>query len=181
MVCIDIRLRELLQELPPELYDWIFRLTFTIDNDFCKIVKFRKDDGKQQRTSLSLLHVSRSTRAMYAPIYYGNSVFVLGDAKTGQNWLRSIADDHKKYLQDVRCLQSQPPRTTPPGSLDVTLAAHAALLQPGHDINHELRRIHNWYHVRRFFELGPRGVITIFVSEEEILSWPRVSRDWWAV
>jgi hypothetical protein len=188
-------LRQQLEELSPELYDWIFKLTFTAEPGFVKVTrKARQEDGHCS-PCVKLLHVSRSTRAMYAPKYYSNSVFLHPSPRSCKNWLSTIADEHKQYLQDVRCLWYQVPQISPEDSLGPHLSPEDALIRPGFDIAQELRRINNWFHARTCFQSGPRGLITMFGSEQEVgriclnllgeilidpqmVSWPLVPLDW---
>lgn len=172
MACDDItQLREQLEDLPRELYDWIYKLTFTVNSGFVKISKTGRDgpkDSPRPSPFPNLLHVSRASRSLYASKYYAQSIFVLRDSRVGNDWLRSVPDEHMEHMQDVRCLWPGMMGTSAPGSIDANFSTNAGLLQPTNDIVLELRKINNLFQARTLYETGPRGMISMFISEEEV-------------
>lgn len=75
----------LVQSLPQELYDEIYDLTFTADDEPRVINKDYKPPH--------LLYVDRASRTKYVKSYYGNGTFMLPPA-FGQTWARSVPATH---------------------------------------------------------------------------------------
>ena len=71
-------LPELVQALPQELYDEIYDLTFTADDN--ATVELRRDS----KPFPSLLHVDRSSRDIFAKSYYANTTFTLAHSYFGR-------------------------------------------------------------------------------------------------
>lgn len=78
-------LAALVQSLPQELYDEIYDLTFTADDEPRVIYK--------DYTPPHLLHVDSASRAKYARSYYGSSTFKL-PLVFGEKWVRSVQASH---------------------------------------------------------------------------------------
>lgn len=94
-------IRRGLKSLPQELYDEIYRFTFTKPSgplDLRNAAKVRSD--------LKLLHISSEIRELYASAYYSRRVIFRVDNKTGGNrfrlWLKSLPSKHRALLPELR-------------------------------------------------------------------------------
>lgn len=94
-------LRRGLESLPQELYDQILKATFTADLEPRDLRNL-----EAMRQNLKFLHISSSTRALYATTYYGSgAVFEFaqdhGAPRALKLWLRSLPVSHRDLLGQV--------------------------------------------------------------------------------
>ena len=94
-------LLEQLLDLPQELYDWIFDLTFTPASTIVNV----DFDYKPPST----LQVNRSTRAKLGPSYYSNTIFETYPT-VAWRWIRTLPREYYELLREVHCLQEPPKR-----------------------------------------------------------------------
>lgn len=87
-------LQTLLEDLPPELFDEIYSLTFTTTSTITCIDKDYKPPN--------ILQVSRRTREALAESYHGKDSIFYVDKKDIEKWVTSIPWDHVCLLDDVR-------------------------------------------------------------------------------
>lgn len=94
------------QSLPQELFDEIYKLTFTSDANTRYM-----DTGKY--ATPSILQVDRKSRTMAAKSYYKNTIFAFTTAERnfvrikrvqyhGEKWLGSLPPDHLKAVRGVK-------------------------------------------------------------------------------
>jgi hypothetical protein len=92
----DIQFKAKLESLPPELYDYIFDLSFAPSIDVCII--------DQKYRPPNTLSVDRATRTIMAVRFYGdNSIFHCGNHEDCSKWLISLPPEHRQLLQQARC------------------------------------------------------------------------------
>lgn len=99
----DDKLTELVQDLPPELFDMIFGLVFTTTRHFTPITKSYKLPPQ--------LAVSRATRAAFAKSYFGNGTFRFHDSDLMRKWVIAMSTEHRKLLHKealVFCAHATP-------------------------------------------------------------------------
>lgn len=88
-------LRSRLEDLPPELYDYIFSLTFNTHPSL------RQIDSSYRPPHI--LQVDRTTRALAAKSYYGQgATFYCTNHEHCIRWLATLAPDHSQLLNEVR-------------------------------------------------------------------------------
>lgn len=98
------------QNLPPELYNLIYKFTFSFASGNRLIYR----DLVSQYKPPTVLQVDRASRALAAPSYYNNTLFCftikVGRAAggwppaydiPGEFWLRSLTAEHRKGLRDL--------------------------------------------------------------------------------
>lgn len=95
------RLVARVQNLPPELFDEIYALTFTSTSDTVIITK-EYSPPKQ-------LQVDHASRKLFAEHYYARTKFTATDMDVVVHWLRSLHGERLKLLTDVRLLKTEKP------------------------------------------------------------------------
>lgn len=102
------QLHDRVQSLPPELYDYVYDLTFTA------FPTQHAELGSTYRPP-SCLQVSKASRAKFAASYYAHTTFIFTHSAshtesitTGVNWLVSLLPEH---VAMIRCLRydTEPP------------------------------------------------------------------------
>lgn len=117
------QLRTRLENLPQELYDEIYDLTFAAEPGIRYLDRFVPEGLKKDKIrplfrgpdSVHLLHVDRASRAKFAKSYYGGSgaVFMATSHsdRHGRNrdgtrscitWLLEVPESHREMIQDIR-------------------------------------------------------------------------------
>lgn len=117
-------LDSLVQALPAELYNKIFDLTFTTDSGWT----FAHDKCDIHRIACaykppSTLQVNRSTRAVFAKLYYGigtsrsrATTFYIS-SKDAARWISSLTSGHVFLLEEVRIVHGYFKAHVPVGGL----------------------------------------------------------------
>lgn len=127
------RLSSLLHALPTELYDEIYKLTFTPRTDKIDLTKSYRPPNE--------LQVDRAHRAEFARKYYSTTRFVTDDEDVLCTWLASLRPEEGKLLTDVRLLCELDASRSPPDryeNLQLTAARLADVLADGYV--HMIRR-----------------------------------------
>ena len=92
-------LAELVQNLPPELYNEVYKLTFTATAVVVQIDRAYKPP--------SCLQVSRVTRDRFARPYYGPSIFYIHKTLLAQ-WTKSLPRRHHSMPHEIRVHDDRP-------------------------------------------------------------------------
>ena len=100
------RLAENIQKLPQELFDKIYKFTFTAD----PCIRYVNADLRAP----SILRIDRTSRELAAQSYYGNTTFVVEvDQRSPRlppafvKWLNSMPTEHRKMLREVRLMRQR--------------------------------------------------------------------------
>lgn len=93
-------LAELVQDLPVEIFDMVYGLTFTTNSSLVEI------DGAYKPPSC--LQVNQETRARVARPYYSTSNFRI-DLILLPKWINRLSPDHSTMLNHVRVSGIYPP------------------------------------------------------------------------
>lgn len=96
-------LRRALQNLPQELYDHIYNLTFTaLADDTVRITKHHRFPA--------VLHVDHASRELAAAAHYSQNKFSTGKISHGVflAWLEAIPPSHRGHIRDIRYDQGDP-------------------------------------------------------------------------
>ncbi|KXS95454.1 hypothetical protein AC578_4715 [Pseudocercospora eumusae] len=86
-----------IHNLPRELFDIIYRKTFTSPPSASHI-----EPGTYSPPSL--LQTDRQSRAMFAESYFANSTFILPSEELLTRWLISLDPKHRALIQEITCV-----------------------------------------------------------------------------
>lgn len=85
------QLAHLVQSLPQELYDCVYNLTFTANDEEVNIF--------YTYSPPRILAVSRATRTQAAATYYSTTTFFCSSRRYLFRWLLSLSSPHLSYLR----------------------------------------------------------------------------------
>lgn len=95
---IPTTLSSALQTLPQELYDIIYGYTFTPNDRHFTIDEFYRPP--------KALQVSRRTRELFAPSFYGSgSIFYVDTEEYCSRWMASLQSSHIDLLSEIRIMK----------------------------------------------------------------------------
>lgn len=103
----SLELREHLENLPQEIYDMVYNLTFEPTGGVVD-VKASLDSSRTKcdpPLPLNLMQVSRATRAQYTASYYGETSFIVYTLVACHVWFQGMPKAHQKLLREVLCRQ----------------------------------------------------------------------------
>ncbi|KXT12548.1 hypothetical protein AC579_7471 [Pseudocercospora musae] len=95
-----------LTRLPQELYDVIYNLSLTCDDEYINLgtTELPARGPTPMIRAHTMLAASRDSRADFAKTYYSNTIFVLYDIPTRSKWLKSLPLEHQLLIQDTGCV-----------------------------------------------------------------------------
>ncbi|CZT21199.1 uncharacterized protein RCC_07061 [Ramularia collo-cygni] len=100
----SLQLRAHLEDLPQELYNEIYDLTFTSPvNTIICVEELQGGAASQAPCPWNLMQVSSGTRTMVAASYYSENVFIVRNVDLLFTWLDGMPSVMRHLLKDVRC------------------------------------------------------------------------------
>lgn len=96
--CLELRAH--LEDMPQEVYDMIFNLTFAPPTGIIRI----EPSSTGPKLDLNLMQVSRATRKRYSTSHYDSSTYIASSCPVCFTWLEAMPQNHRLLLKTAQCL-----------------------------------------------------------------------------
>lgn len=116
----SLELREHLESLPQELYDEIYKMTFSSPPGVVKVRHDSRTTSKftvDLKPALNLMQVNRATRAQYSALHYNDHIYEFHHLFVCRDYLKAMPLWHRLLLRRIRTLEKFVPKRLAEGCL----------------------------------------------------------------